>query len=606
MRTAERRWVGLDGEGVGRKPHRYVLLARSDTDGVSDYIENRFGLSSEQCLDFLVRSPTDARLCGYYLGYDWTMILRDLPNKKIYRLLRPETRVLPRDEGGGFSRIHWKGFRLHFLSGMMRIQKGPRSVTIWDLGKFFQCSFVQSLEDWGVGLDVQSAIAEMKSQREGFQWSDMPRIRQYCFSECRSLAQLATELQRAHDACNLRPQSWHGPGSTASKALTRLGIKEKRGKIPRDVENAASCAFFGGRFEHSGIGRYKQVYGYDIVSAYPFAAYNLPCLEHATWERVEREPKRDEIALIYYRLSDVGDEPWAPLPCRLENGSIVYPRSGAKGWIWAQEYWMGKKHFDGVHFGGKAWMLHSDCDCQPFAKILEWFRERVKLGKSQRGRVLKLALNSIYGKLAQTVGVPKFASRVWAGMITSTTRAQLLDLLVKHPRRSDVIALATDGLYSRRKLELPAAPLKPDLLGSWEGPDDHGPMVFVRPGIYWSEKDDTLRARGVGRKHLEKHRELVMKAIAEKRERAILGSSVLFGGARACVYQVQDDLKRSTLYGEWHDVPARISLDPAPKRNPDWSLRRLDNVESYPYSSKRVSKDARMLKAIGDILWASR
>ena len=603
-RTRDRYWVGLDGEGVGRKPHRYVLLAYSDSEGVQDYIEDPRGLGSERCLDFLLSAPTDARLCGYYLGYDWTMILRDLPNKKVYRLLRPETRVLPKGEGGGFSRIYWQGYQLHYLSGMMRIKKGKRQATIWDLGKFFQCSFVQSLTDWGITRDVDG-IASMKSQREGF--SELTEeIRNYCLTECRNLARLASDLSEAHDAIGLRPQSWHGPGSTASKALKTLGIQDKRGAMPDAMREAVSCAFFGGRFEHSGIGRYPQVYGYDIVSAYPYAAYNLPCLEHATWERVTDETRITVNSLIRYQITDVGDIPWSPLPCRLSNGTIVYPRGGSTGWAWYDEYRIARLNWNGVHFGGEAWVYHSECVCHPFKQILEWFRERVTLGKSQRGRVLKLALNSIYGKLAQTVGKPKYASRLWAGMITSQTRATLLDLLLQHSRPENVLALATDGLYSTESIRLPVAPLAPDLLGSWEGPDDHGSMVFVRPGIYWSESDDTLRARGVGRKNLLPQREAVMRAIEAKAERAMIGDSTLFGGARACIYKVGEQLRRSNLYGEWHDVPARISLDPAPKRNPDWSLRMLEGIESAPYDTNVTSRDAKLLKIIGDLQWGSR
>ena len=133
-----RYWIGVDGEGLGRAPHRYVLLARSDADGHTDSIERRSGLRTIECLDWFLRAPSDARLAGYFLGYDWTMILRDLPDAAIYSLLRPETRARPADEGGGFSPIRWRRYRLHYMQRMLRINDGDRSVTVWDLGQFFQ------------------------------------------------------------------------------------------------------------------------------------------------------------------------------------------------------------------------------------------------------------------------------------------------------------------------------------------------------------------------------------------------------------------------------------------------------------------------------------
>jgi hypothetical protein len=52
----------------------------------------------------------------------------------------------------------------------------------------------------------------------------------------------------------------------------------------------------------------------------------------------------------------------------------------------------------------EAWIYETECDCQPFARMPEFCRERVKIGKEGAGIVLKLGSNSVYGKLAQSVG----------------------------------------------------------------------------------------------------------------------------------------------------------------------------------------------------------
>lgn len=601
-------WIGVDGEGLGRDPHRYVLLASSDSEGNTTHIEDLEGLSTDACLDWLLRLPSNANIAGYYLGYDWTMILRDLPNLSIYKLLRPELRQLPAEEGRGFTEVEWKDYKLHFLAGMMRIKHGRRKVTIWDLGKYYQAPFVEALKQWKIQAPAE--IATMKAMRDQFTAVHFERIRDYCLDECKCLAELATALEDAHKAVDLHPKSWHGPGSTASAALTKQGIAEKRGTIPDDVEYVSGCAFFGGRFEQSMLGRVDDAIGYDIVSAYPYQTYHLPCLEHGVWKRTKRKrdlERRDVAhACIRYRISDIGkDQPWGPLPCRMASGSILYPQSGSAGWVWRDEWDAAREGWDGVEWGGEAWLLMKQCDCQPFSFILDLFRERIRLGKNGPGRTTKLAINSCYGKLAQSIGKPRFASRVWAGMITSGTRAMLLRAIIKASNREAVYALATDGIYVGEKLDLGEMPLDPDTLGSWEE-DPHGPMVFVRPGIYWSEKDETLRARGLGRRTLEKQRDGVMKAIDAGVDRAVIGTSTMFGGARATVYLTPKGIvKRSKFYGQWHDVPARISLDPAPKRAPDWSPPRLDGVESAPYLPG-ASNEAKTLKMLELLRWASR
>lgn len=609
-RAKRREWAGLDGEGSGSLPHRYTLLAVSTKDGESYTAEDWEGLSTFDCLKFLTSLPHNLRLGGYFLGYDWTKILTDLPDRSIFTLLRPEYRELPADEGGGHSWVRWRGFSLHYLGGMMRIKRGRgHCYTVWDLGKYYQAPFVDTLKKWDIKVDVEE-VAAMKEKRDTFDASERERIRRYCLTECRALADLAEQLEQAHVDVGLRPNAWHGPGSTASAAHKKLGTKERRGEelIPDAARVPIDSAFFGGRFEQRIMARFEKVWGRDIASAYPYQAYQLPCLEHArwTWTRDNRRMKKARHALVRFKVDDIGNVPWGPLPCRLGSGAIVFARSGFSGWVWRDEWMAAVTGWNGLRFEG-AWVLETDCVCRPFAPLLDWYKERVRIGKSGKGIVLKLALNSIYGKLAQTVGHPQFASRVWAGMITSGTRAQLLRAMLAHSSLEQVVAVATDGIYSLEEAELEPSRLAPETLGSWES-EYHGAMVFARPGIYWSEDDPTVRARGLGRKKLSEQRETLGAAIARGETGVVeLGTSRMFGGARACVYRTKSgEVKRSKHYGEWHDVPARLSLSPAPKRAPDWSLHRLGGVESKPYSMAKTSDDARVLQLMGELMWGNR
>lgn len=599
VRTRQSRkfWIGLDGEGLGRSPHRYVYLAYSDASSRHvDFIRDSRGLRTIDCFDFLLSIPTDARVAGYYLGYDWTMIFRDMPRKAIYDLLRPETRYLGLDEGGQCRPIRWRGYKIQYLARTVRIKRHEKSVTIWDVGPFFQSSFVKALDSWGIGASQIKEIQRMKDLRSQFKESD--DIESYCLTECRLLAELATELDNAHREANLSLRSYHGPGATANVALRSMGIRKKRGKIPQEVIRCARRAFFGGRFEHATIGEVGTCHGEDIVSAYPFQAYQLPCLEHGVWEHTlsEYDVERNPNAVVSYSVSDCGDLSWGPLPCRTKEGNIVFARGGFSGYTYGSEYLEAKRHWEGIHFK-EAWILYSDCQCRPFQQILEWFRERERLGKDGKGRVLKLALNSIYGKLAQSVGHPQYKSIVWAGMITSGTRAKLLEII--GPDKDNVLATATDGIFGLHKLGMTPDPLPGERLGSWES-KTHNNTVLVRPGIYWS--DDQLKARGLGTNQLKRYRSRVLYAIRKGLPEAKVGKTPVFFAARQSVYKKPSgELKKHRLYGEWIERPVRIRLTPLPKRNPDWSLRMLDNVESQPYGIK--SADSKIMKEIENLMW---
>jgi hypothetical protein len=537
--------------------------------------------------------PSAAKVYGYYLGYDWTKILADLPDRDLYLLMRPQLRARPKDEGGGFSPVHWRGYQIDWLAGMVKIRRGDRSVTIWDVGKFYQCAFVVALKDAGIGVSELADIQKMKDARSGFDASESDAIREYCLTECRLLAQLVDQLNDAHVQAGLPLKTWYGPGSAASVALKRMGIADKRGEIPDAMRIPVACAFFGGRFENATIGRVEgPIYSYDIVSAYPAQLVGLPCLEHARWEYTtrERDIRKAEQALVAWELTDSRSRrTWGPLPIRLPNGCIVFPSSGASGWAWLSEFRAAEQAWPQVRFVG-AYVLKRDCDCSPFELISELFETRQRVGrKTAVGLALKRTYNSVYGKLAQVVGNPPFRSQAWAGMITSGTRAMLLGPI--GAADDAILAVATDGIYSRAPLGLDTG----ERLGQWEPGEPAEDITLIRPGIYWS--GNTVRSRGLPRKHISKHQEAILRALEAGASEAKLPPVNQFGGAGACIYRVPSGgIKRAPRYGEWYERPARISFDPRPKRRPDWGLWELPDVESRPYMPGLVSPDAALLR----------
>jgi len=121
----------------------------------------------------------------------------------------------------------------------------------------------------------------------------------------------------------------------------------------------------------------------------------------------------------------------------------------------------------------------------PFQFVPEVYRQR-RLFKQQGNAaqmILKLGLNSLYGKLAQQIGYrkddkPAYQQIEWAGWITSATRASLYRVAMQHP--DSVVMFATDGLFSTE-------PHKVDQgseLGQWEV-QEHEAAIVAQSGVYW-------------------------------------------------------------------------------------------------------------------------
>lgn len=607
------RYIGLDGEGKGRIPHLYTLLAAADETGeFESYIENPTeGLNSEECLSFLVSLSDHTKVVfAYAFNYDLTKILEDLPCKDVYELFRPELRAKSK---GSFRPIFWKGFSINYNAGKFRVKRHGKSIVVWDIFKFFQSRFVKALDDWKVGSqEERQAIQSMKEKREGFEHETQESIRGYCLSECRKMGGLARKLTEAHYTVDLKLREYYGAGSTASLILKNLKIHTKKREPPSEMMGPVLTAFAGGRFENSVIGEIPDLeWNRDISSAYPYQLYRMPCLEHGYWKTTTREEEAAEakIACVMWKLgiSQV-DYSWGPFPFRTNKGSILFPISGGSGWTWKEEFFQARSMYANVHFV-MAHVFLSDCDCRPFADLPRFYRERCRIGKDGPGIVLKLGPNACYGKIAQSVGNPKFNCWIWAGMITSNTRAQLLHAIAAHDDMSDVCILATDGLYSRScpTLALPDDTGTYDLekpLGGWEKKRIPGGMFAARPGVNFpldleNSKVEEVRGRGFGRKALYENADLIRwtwKTYGIEKKVQLPNIS-RFYGAKTSIWKVKDEYRRAPEYGTWYVYEPFLSFDPMPKRvrvRKDGTLvphKLPDNVVSAPYKPELMIND---------------
>lgn len=494
---AERPFIGWDGEGYTTEDgrHHYMLFGSSTGDEISGE-----SLGTRECLDLLLevesRNPDSFHVI-FAGNYDVNMILKDVPTSYLRRL--KETGM-----------VRWEGYSIGYIkSKMFRVKRGTVSVTLYDVFTFFATSFVKALEEYiGAEDEDVARIRSGKSQRSSFGYSDLDSVREYFRSELRYLVRLCETLRSYLTTAGIRLHKWHGPGAVASAVLKSK--KLKRIPLIEEVATAAQHAYTGGRFEQFKIGTYEgPVWQYDIRSAYPSAIATLPRLGN-DWRHVEAP--RDVQAFALYRVMYESDKRCVGLPhpfaWRHRNGAVFYPPMHGGTWVWGIELQSAIRHAPGKIRILEGWE-YDDTGERPYAWIAEMYQQRAdwKAEGNAAQLALKLAMNSIYGKLAQQVGwrlrdgvpvLPSFHQLEYAGYITAHARAQLYGAMMQCP--DALIATETDAVYSMKPLEL----VEGTGLGEWEAKKYDG-VIYVQSGLYFSRDGEAWkhRTRGFGRGDIE-------------------------------------------------------------------------------------------------------
>lgn len=408
-----------------------------------------------------------------------------------------------------------------------------KHVTLWDVLGFFQSTFVAALDAWKVGSDEQrDRIARMKDKRSNFDDDEQREIEAYCFDECDLLVALVRKLLSYTEKVGLRLTRYDGAGAIAAAMMRKHRVKDFIVEPPTECEDAVMRAYIGGRFETSVIGTLPTAFAYDVNSAYPTQTLQLPCLAHGIWKRT-RQVSTHSLLHVRWDLCQLLPI-WGPFPFRNPDGSIVYPMAG-EGWYWGDEVRAAQSLYPSSISVIEGFQYTQTCSHQPFAFVSDYYQQRAELKRvGDFGQIiLKLGLNSLYGKCAQSVGGkvigklangtevhsrPTYQSFVWAGMITSGCRAAILDAI----RLGDVVSIATDGVVSRTPIALPIG----DELGTWDFKKVEK-FTSVQNGVYRYAASDgkwNVRARGFSGREFDFDKLLL--AFKSKRERAQVEAAV--------------------------------------------------------------------------------
>lgn len=487
MESAEKRFIAWDGEGaksLSERAQSYVLLGCSTGDKIISE-----SLRTRDCFEFMLQIATENPNCihaGFAFDYDVNMILKDLTPKHFATLKE-------------IGRVKWNQYTIEHVPGkwftVTRNHPIRQSIKISEAWGFFQSSFVKAIKSYIPTHPLMAELAvieEGKGERNNFTFEKIDYITKYWEIEIQLLEALLDQLREYMYDAGFPITSWHGPGAIANYVYKTQGIADHKTISPQPVRDAAAFAYAGGRFELFRMGRaVGDVYSLDINSAYPNAIAQLPSLAEGHWEHVYFPDTIEEFG-VYRVEMDFPPAPYrkaGPVFHRDKKGNVSFPWQ-TKGWYWSPEVKHIFRQSDSKIRVLEGWVFVG-WETRPFSEFVPQFynaRRELKAAKIGSEKALKLALNSLYGKMAQRVGwernnePPKWHQLEWAGWVTSMTRAMLYDVMLAIPREQ-LIAVETDGIYTTCNPATIGITDSTDL-GGWEI-NEYAEIMYVQSGVYF-------------------------------------------------------------------------------------------------------------------------
>lgn len=628
-------FIAVDGEAdttVSGDP--YVLLSVGDR----SLHENGRRLTHHDIFPFLwdcYKENPQAAFVGFFLGYDFAQWLRSISVHEARMLLTAEgiaKRARTKSGGNPMPFPVYIGDEWEIdLLGNKRFKLRPQGskegwMYICDAGSFFQTSLLNAIKpsEWGdeplcTPTEYETVLAGKSTRDDAAFNAEMIK---YNVLENRILSTMMDRLNTGFTAIDVRldKHKWFGPGQAAQAWMGPRGVPtttEVGESVPTEVLKMAQASFYGGWFEVFRHGNLAgETYEYDINSAYPHTMRSLPCLLHGQWTafgKVRNAKSFHGPTLV--RASVYGSNPYIGTMLHRESKQTILRPHCTSGVFWHHELEAARRAGLVDRVAIESGYTYEPCDCPPPLRgVADLYQQRLQVGKrTVHGKACKLVYNSMYGKTAQSTGVPKFANPVYASLITSGCRTMILDAIATHPKgAADLAMVATDGIYFRSPH--PGLELSNDELGKWDSAVLSN-LTILKPGVYWHDKTREavrrnegfkLKSRGISARDLagRMHEfDILFRDWGPERVWPSLYVNVQFSVQTA---------KVAITRGKWEDCgrsirdsPIIVNSDPSGKRDTgrvrreggDWRtdpypVPPSGHLESVPYSKSFGMADA--------------
>lgn len=374
----------------------------------------------------------------------------------------------------------------------LTIRKGKNSVHFWDMLNFYCLSLNEAAKTY---LGEEKIDYDTKRFSKGMVQRDWDRIAAYCIRDAELVQRLSAVLIKRFERFGVYPRKLYSVAYVSyqyfRKKTPYVTVKRYWQKH-REVLDYALRAYNGGKFEvtRKGPGYY---YEYDIVSAYPYEISNLVDI---SWARVVRSTSYRRNAVYGFLKCHISIPGFQSSPVVVKRSGVnCYPVGDFERVITLAEYdYMISQGCDVEILDG--YWLHIDNKQYPYRqeiqRLVKLKQEIKSSGDPLDYHVIKVFLNSLYGKMAQLINKGDYneASSCWnpiyASIITSNCRIRMSALQAE---LESCVAVHTDSILTTRRI----ACERTDRLGSlsFEG---EGKGIILGSGVY--QVGEKTRFRG--------------------------------------------------------------------------------------------------------------
>lgn len=447
---------------------------------------------------------------AYNLGFDARIILKSL-KEKIIKFYNGEDEQYE---------IKIKGLQIKYLNKKyLKLNDKSNSVEIFDAYQFFigsgldgSSSLDQVAKAYKLSGKKYDGIYKDKKFPSKISGLEMKKIVDYCIDDSKLTKNLMKIwIKNFKKNFNFYPSKYYSCGNLALEYVYKEIPKMINFMdIEYDIQDLAYKSYFGGRFEIFFRGLLKNIYHYDIKSAYPYAMMFLPDFRNGVWvhlDSLDEFVKNCKYVGFYEIETTVDEKNICPFMFRTQTGKVICPNGFFKTCVTCFELKVAIESYNvKIHKISGYYFIPNETVKTDFNEhIQKMFNARLSQTNKGQKYIYKILLNSVYGKFAQVKPKPKGVfNPVMCSAITGFCRAMLLDAVKEN--KESIVMFATDAIFS--KVQLDKLVLTKDQLGAFEK-EFHSKMKIVMAGIYANNFK-------VGSKMTTKTRGFTAKCISKK------------------------------------------------------------------------------------------
>ena len=581
---------GLDTETYEGKLFTLSKAGPNNSKTLSDLDQ----ISSIETWKFLTTRKLEGGINVFYnLKFDAEVLLRNLLDEsEIERLaLFNEARI-----SKNWKILYIPGKILSFSQGkeIDGYFKRKRTWSFFDASQFFYGSLEDASQEWLNEGKADEDLDVKLFNSPGYRLRKQDKIKNYCEQDADLVRRLFDKFSKTAENMDL-PAGWPVSTGAMAEQFYRVEMDQKIKYPNKTVASMGWDSYHGGRFEVVQRGWVGQTETYDINSAYPYHASELPDPYDLDWYksknvddfrsgdygfiRAEISTSQAPIQPFAYKSSEL-DKLIFP---RLINTEVTVPQ---QTFIYALDQGLINDYTILEGYTTRP----AKNPRKPFEKIKQLYRKRKEYeaeGRDKLGKVIKMIINSIYGKTSQITKqvnevegdhqladneelfpadflpnrvkgkfstiVKEFSAGRWfnpiiATYITALTRLQLLKFIYDNGLEYKTVMLATDSLMFEKpnNLEIETT----EKLGGWDK-ESEGATYIIGAGVYeiWPGDDKP--------KNLVKDRDADYKTKArgfakyEHEGESILADSLKMNGDKTASLAVQQDRPISSAEALW-------------------------------------------------------